>query len=117
VFPRSELRNRVVILVDDGLATGATMRAAVRSVRTKHPARLVVAVPVGSESACSALRAEADEVIRLYEPELFWGVGAFYEHFEPTEDTQVQQILREFSTVRSTPRKRAFQRGHGRVTQ
>lgn len=115
--PPVEVRDRIVILVDDGLATGATMRAAVRAVRKKHPARVVVAVPVGSESACAALRAEADEVACLFEPEPFWGVGLFYEHFEPTEDSQVQQILRESLALRQAPRKATVQRGHRRVQQ
>jgi len=89
-----DLIDRVVIVVDDGLATGATMRAAVRSVRSGRPARLVVAVPVGSAQACAALRQEADELICLVTPEEFWAVGAYYLHFEPVEDDEVARILR-----------------------
>jgi putative phosphoribosyl transferase len=88
-----DLTDRVVIVVDDGLATGATMRAAVRSVRSRQPARLVVAVPVGSAQACAALRPEADELICLHEPEEFWAVGAYYLHFEAVEDDEVARIL------------------------
>jgi putative phosphoribosyl transferase len=88
-----DLTDRVVIVVDDGLATGATMRAAVRSVRTSQPARLVVAVPVGSAQACTALRQEADEMICLFSPEDFSAVGAYYLHFEPVEDDEVARIL------------------------
>lgn len=97
---------RIVILVDDGLATGATMRAAVRSVRkpqTSRPARLVVAVPVGSPEACSALRQEADEFVCLAEPEPFWAVGLYYESFPATENTEVRQLLAEAASRRRAP--------------
>lgn len=93
--PAAAVKDRIVIIVDDGLATGATMRASVRSVRKAGPARLVVAVPVGSREACSALRTEADEVVCPYEPELFWAVGLYYENFEPTRDEDVIRILEE----------------------
>lgn len=93
--PASPVEHRIVIVVDDGLATGATMRAAVRSVRQKRPARVVVAVPVGAAEACTALRAEADEVVCPYQPEPFGAIGWYYEHFEPTEDVQVQELLEE----------------------
>jgi predicted phosphoribosyltransferase len=99
--PAIPIEGREVIIVDDGLATGATMRAAVRSVRQHRPARLIVAVPVGSREACSALRQEADEVICPYMPEHFGAVGYFYENFEPTEDDEVREILRGFSTSRA----------------
>jgi putative phosphoribosyl transferase len=92
---QERVKDRTVIIVDDGLATGATMRAAVRSVRSQQPSRLVVAVPVGSPEACAALRSEADEVVCLYEPEPFWAVGLYYRHFQPTEDAEVQQVLQE----------------------
>ena len=98
--PAERIRDRVVILVDDGLATGATMRAAVRSVRKHRPALLVVAVPVGSREACAALRGEADEVVCPRIPEFFGAVGYFYENFEPTEDSEVETILREFCAPR-----------------
>ncbi len=99
--PAQRIQDRVVILADDGLATGATMRAAVRSVRKHRPALLVVAVPVGSREACAALRSEADEVVCVSSPEFFGAVGQFYENFAPTEDTEVQSILREFSERRA----------------
>jgi putative phosphoribosyl transferase len=86
-------RGRTVIVIDDGLATGATMRASVRSVRASDPKKLVVAVPVGSGQACAVLRSEADEVVCLFEPEPFWAVGFYYQHFDPTEDAEVEQIL------------------------
>ena len=101
-------QDRIVIVVDDGLATGATMRASVQSVRKAGPAKLVVAVPVGSREACSALRSEADEVVCPHEPELFWAVGLYYQNFEPTLDGDVISILEEYRshrTAESTARK------------
>jgi putative phosphoribosyl transferase len=88
------IAGRTVILVDDGLATGATVRAAVRSVRRHGPARLIVAVPVGSTMACEALRAEADEVVCLHEREDLVAVGRLYADFRPTGDAEVEGILR-----------------------
>ncbi len=89
------VRDRIVIIVDDGLATGATMRAAVRSVRLGRPALVVVAVPAGSQQACAALRTEADELVCPYQPEPFWAIGFFYADFAATEDSEVQRILGE----------------------
>jgi putative phosphoribosyl transferase len=93
--PAPLLVGRTVILVDDGLATGATMRAAVRSARQQGPGRLIVAVPVGSTEACAALRGEADEVVCLREPDDFGAVGNWYDHFEQTEDEEVRRLLDE----------------------
>jgi predicted phosphoribosyltransferase len=86
-----------VIVVDDGLATGATMRAALRSVRQRSPARLVVAVPVGSREACQALRAEADEVVCLHAPASFNAVGSYYLRFDQTSDEEVRRLLQGFT--------------------
>lgn len=91
--PPPEVRDRVVILVDDGLATGATMRAAVAAVRGQDPARLVVAVPVGAPSVCALLRAEADEVVCAAMPEPFYAVGQWYEDFSETTDDEVRALL------------------------
>jgi putative phosphoribosyl transferase len=91
--PAPVIAGRTVILVDDGLATGATMRAAVRSVRLQRPKRIVVAVPVGSPEACAALRDEADEVVCLYEPTYLGAVGYYYRDFEQTQDRDVQTLL------------------------
>ncbi len=93
--PAPTLKDRIVILVDDGLATGATMRAAVRSVRKAMPARLVVAVPVAPPQTCGELRQEADEVICPYQPDPFWAIGLFYQNFAPTEDSEVESLLRQ----------------------
>lgn len=79
------------------------MRAAVRSVRAGQPARLIVALPVGSPEGCAALRDEVDDLVCLYQPRLFFAVGQFYEHFEATEDREVQALLAE--AARRRPRQ------------
>jgi len=84
---------RAVVLVDDGLATGSTMRAAARALREQGPARLVVAVPVAAPEACEELRAEADEVVCAATPEPFLGVGRWYEDFTQTTDEEVRDLL------------------------
>lgn len=93
--PAVPLADRVAILVDDGLATGATMRAAVRSVRRQRPAKLIVAAPVGSRDACATLSREADEVVCPYQPEPFGAVGFFYQRFDPVDDEEVKALLDE----------------------
>lgn len=87
------VRARTVILVDDGLATGATMRAAVLAIRQQKPARVVVAVPVGAPNTCAALRLDADEVVCLKTPEPFTAVGLWYRRFDQTTDDEVQRLL------------------------
>lgn len=87
------LANKTVILVDDGLATGSTMRAAVQAVRVQHPARVVVAVPVGAPATCADLKREADEVICVRMPEPFVAVGLWYRDFAPTSDSEVRELL------------------------
>lgn len=84
---------RVAILVDDGVATGSTMIAAIRAIRAQQPARIVVAVPVASTSALAALKAEADEVICLQAPPGFRAVGEFYRDFHAIEDRTVVSLL------------------------
>jgi len=91
--PARDLRGRVVILVDDGLATGATMRAAAAALRGKGVARIVVAVPVGAPETCRALEAEVDEVICASRPAFFHGVGQFYDDFSQTTDEEVRELL------------------------
>ena len=92
--PAPQLRGKAVILVDDGLATGATMRAAVAALREMHPARIVVAVPVGAPQACEEFRGEADEVVCALTPSHFQAVGLWYENFGQTTDAEVQAALR-----------------------
>jgi predicted phosphoribosyltransferase len=90
-----EVRDRVVILVDDGLATGSTMRAAVQALRSLRPARVVVAVPVAPPETCEALRDVADEVICLRTPEPFFAVGLWYADFAQTLDSEVRELLEQ----------------------
>src|SRR5881296_4107492 len=91
--PPPELRDRIVILVDDGLATGATMRAAVKALRERGAAKIVVAVPVGPPDTCRELEQEADEMICLSTPEFFQAVGQYYEDFSQTSDEDVRELL------------------------
>jgi putative phosphoribosyl transferase len=91
--PVAEVRGRTVILVDDGLATGSTMRAAVAALRQRRPARIVVAVPVGSADTCAELREEADEVVCARTPEPFYAVGLWYDDFAQTTDDEVRDLL------------------------
>lgn len=90
-YPNTE--GRTVILVDDGLATGATMRVAVKALRAQNPERLVVAVPVGAPDTCERLRLEADVVVCAATPEPFYGVGQWYGAFPQTGDGEVQELL------------------------
>lgn len=87
------VEGRTVILVDDGLATGSTMRAAVLAVRRLRPARVIVAVPVGARDTCEAIREVADEVVCALMPEPFFAVGRWYIDFPQTTDQEVRQLL------------------------
>ena len=91
--PPPVVRGRIVILVDDGLATGATMLAAIKALRQQQPARIVVAVPTGSPETCELLRAEAEEVVCAISPEPFAAVGLWYEDFSQTTDEEVRELL------------------------
>jgi putative phosphoribosyl transferase len=91
--PPPELRDRTVILVDDGLATGATMRAAVKALRQQDVAEIIVAVPVGPPDTCQELAYEADEAICLSAPPFFQAVGQYYEDFSQTSDDDVRELL------------------------
>jgi putative phosphoribosyl transferase len=91
--PSPELRNRIVILVDDGLATGATMRAAVKALRQSGAAKVVVAVPVGPPDTCNELQRLADETICLSTPVFFQAVGQYYDDFSQTSDEDVRELL------------------------
>jgi putative phosphoribosyl transferase len=91
--PPPDVAGRTVILVDDGLATGATMRAAIRASRQQQPARIVVAVPTASPDTCEALKVEADDVICAMTPEPFFAVGHWYEDFTQTTDDEVRELL------------------------
>ncbi len=88
-----ELAGKMVILVDDGIATGCSILAAIAAIRRRKAARVVVAVPVAPASGCSAVRMEADEVISLAEPELFFAVSQWYEDFSQISDEDVHRLL------------------------
>jgi len=96
-LPAVPVTGRTVILVDDGLATGATMRAAIAALRQEGPARVTVAVPVGSPSTCDEIRDLVDELVCLYAPQQFWAVGQVYDDFGQTSDEEVRRILAEFT--------------------
>ena len=91
--PPAELQNRIVILVDDGLATGASMRAAVRALRLRNPSAIAVAVPIGSRDTCDQFRSEGEEVVCGRSPEPFHAVGAWYVDFTQTTDDEVRELL------------------------
>lgn len=101
------LEKRQVILVDDGLATGASMIAAARSARSRQPATLIIAVPVGAPESCREISGEADEVVCLLQPAYFDAVGMFYQDFSEVDDTEVEQVL-------ASARLRTLQRGSAR---
>lgn len=92
---RPDVKHRVVILIDDGLATGSTMRAAAESVRQQEPRRIVVAVPVSSRETCEELRSEVDEIVCAVTPEYFQGVSLWYADFAQTSDEEVRQLLKQ----------------------
>ena len=102
--PAPDLAGRVVILVDDGLATGSTMRAAAQAIRMHGPSRVVVAVPVGARQTCSEIASVADEVVCARMPEPFSAVGQWYLDFDQTEDDEVRDLLQK-STLTPQPHR------------
>ena len=99
--PAPDLRDKTVILVDDGLATGSTMRAAVAAVRQLGPACVVVAVPVGAAETCAEFRAVADDAVCAVTPEPFFAVGSWYQDFAQTTDEEVRELLARSRPARS----------------
>ena len=91
--PPMRVADRTVVLVDDGLATGSTMRAAVRALRQERAGRIIVAVPVAAPSVCAEMKAEADEVVCAATPEPFRAVGLWYDDFAQTSDAEVRELL------------------------
>jgi putative phosphoribosyl transferase len=91
--PPLEIANRTVILVDDGMATGSTMRAAIEALRRLTPARIIVAVPTAATLACAEIGLEADECICCESPDPFYAVGVWYEDFSQTTDEEVRDLL------------------------
>jgi predicted phosphoribosyltransferase len=98
--PFPELKGKTVVLVDDGLATGSSMRAAVAALRQESPGRIVVAVPVAARETCDALREIADEVICVETPEPFQAVGIWYDDFSETTDDEVHEWLERARAIR-----------------
>jgi predicted phosphoribosyltransferase len=99
--PPLQVKGRTVILVDDGLATGSTMRAAAAALRTQHPERLVVAVPVAPLETCTALQSEVDDVVCTRSPEPFFAVGKWYDNFSQISDEEVRRLLRADSAPKA----------------
>lgn len=93
--PAPHIANQTVILVDDGLATGTTMQAAIKAVKSQQPAKVVVAVPTAAPQTCRAIEREVDEIHCLSTPEPFLGVGNWYEEFPQVSDAAVREILKE----------------------
>jgi putative phosphoribosyl transferase len=93
-YPPPNVKGRVAILIDDGLATGSTMRAAAASLRMQKPRRIVVAVPVSSPEICDEFRSEVDEIVCAVTPQHFQGVGRWYKDFSQTSDGEVRELLK-----------------------
>jgi predicted phosphoribosyltransferase len=91
--PQPNVQDLTVILVDDGLATGATMHAAIKALRQQQPARIVMAVPTASPETCEEMKTEADDVVCAITPEPFYSVGLWYEDFSQTTDEEVRELL------------------------
>lgn len=98
VRPRVPLKGRVVVLVDDGVATGATMRAAIAGVQAEEPDEVVLAIPVGEASTVDALSEDVDETVVLKKPPFIGGVGQFYEDFSQVSDEEVLEILSRYAS-------------------
>ena len=96
---RAEIAGRTAIVVDDGVATGATTRAALRATRLRHPQRLVLAVPVAPTDSLAELRAEADDVVCLEHHEMFGALGYYYRDFRQIADGEVIEILERFGDL------------------
>jgi predicted phosphoribosyltransferase len=105
-----EVAGRIVVIVDDGIATGATVRAAIRALRRRNPVSVVVAVPVAPPDTVAALAAEADEVVCLEQPSFFQAIGFHYRDFKQVADSEVIALLA--AADRSDPRRRSARRGN-----
>lgn len=91
--PPLNVRDCTVIVVDDGLATGCTMRAAITALKRQHPQRIIVAVPIASASTCAQLELEVDQIVCLRQPEHLYAIGNWYHNFAQTTDTEVCELL------------------------
>jgi putative phosphoribosyl transferase len=103
--PPLNLLNRTVILVDDGLATGATMLVAVQAVRQQYPARIVVAVPVAATETCEKIKAEVDEIVCETTVDTLYAIGAWYENFTQLSDEEVSELLNRASLIKESTEK------------
>jgi len=100
IYPKIPLEGRIVIITDDGIATGATMVAAINAAKTEHPEKLVLALPVGPPDRIAEMKEEVDEMACLTAPPGFQAVGQFYNVFNQVEDDEVEKILRKFAESR-----------------
>jgi predicted phosphoribosyltransferase len=100
--PRANIRGRSVIVVDDGIATGATARAALSAIRRQVPRRLVLAVPVAPSSTLDELCAASDDIVCLRSPEPFYAIGQFYEDFRQVSDEEVIEVLSEVRALQAS---------------
>ena len=103
-LPFPDLHNQIVILVDDGLATGATMHAAIAALNQLHPAEIVVAIPVAPNDAYNLIKPLVDKIVCLEIPEPFYAVGAWYHDFSQTTDEEVQYLLKQSTIFKSEPK-------------
>lgn len=103
--PPPDVRGKTVLLIDDGLATGSTMRAAVAALRRQDPARIVVAVPVGAPETCAEFQEEADEAICAQTPDPFYAVGLWYRDFSQTTDEEVRELLERAAEEHASARR------------
>ena len=115
VRPQAELAGRTVIVTDDGIATGATMIAALHWVRTQSPREVIVAVPVASPDRLTEIASWCDRIVCLLQPEQFWAVGQFYEDFAQVDDEQAVALLRQYQQTQPTTAARASATGQKTV--
>lgn len=101
--PAPDVEGKTIIIIDDGLATGATMRAAIASLRQAGAAQVIAAVPVGAKSTCMKIEQEADKLVCLYMPEPFYGVGQWYSDFSQTSDEEVLSLLNRAASNSGSP--------------
>lgn len=101
--PCPDIRGRIVIIVDDGIATGSTMRAAVAALRQQHPAKIIVAVPTAAPDTFHEFESAADEMVALITPEPFRAVGLWYQDFSQTSDDEVRELLARSHQSQSSP--------------
>ena len=106
--PPPDIEGKTIIIIDDGLATGATMRAAIASLRQAGAAWIIAAVPVGAVSTCRKIEQEADELVCLHTPQPFYGVGQWYTDFSQTSDEEVLALLTSAATNSGSPRDPIF---------